>query len=117
MRMRPIFSAFIGVLLGSLALSAFAQMGGPPAAPAPPAVTAKPPPAKPSRAPIGAPPAANSEEINSAYEFRNRMSSDPACQELARESDRTYADDQMKTEDKQQSLEQIRRRASAAGCI
>lgn len=117
MRMRPILSAFIGILLGTVAFSGFAQIGSPAAPPAPPAAPKPPPPAKPSKAPIGAPPAANSDEINSAYEFRNRMSSDPACQELARESDRTYADEKMKDEDKQQSLERLRRRASAAGCI
>lgn len=117
MRMRPIPSAFVGILLGTVALSGFAQIGSPAPPPPAPAASSKPPPAKPSRAPIGAPPAANSDEINSAYEFRNRMSSDPACQELARESDRTYADEKMKAEDKQQSLEQLRRRAAAAGCI
>ena len=115
MRMRPILSAFMSILLGSVALSGFAQSSAAP--PAPPAAPSKPPPPKPSRAPIGAPPAANSEDINNAYEFRNRMSSDPVCQELARESDRTYADEKIKDEDKQQSLEQIRRRAGAAGCI
>ena len=71
----------------------------------------------PSRAPIGAPPAPNSDAINNAYEFRNRMSSDPVCQDLARQSDSIYADGEMKTDKKQQSLEQIRNRARAAGCL
>lgn len=119
MRMRPIRSVVVGILFSTAALTGFAQMGGPVAPPAPPAAPAKPPPPKPtpSRAPIGAPPAASSDEINSAYEFRNRMSSDPVCQDLARESDQAYASEDIKPEDKQQSLEQIRRRASAAGCI
>lgn len=106
MRLHSTFQTFLGTLLFSIALNGFAQTSG-----------AKPPAPKPSRAPIGAPPAANSDEINNAYEFRNRMSSDPICQELARQSDSAYADEKLKPEDKQQSLEQLRRRASAAGCI
>ena len=117
MSMRLILSAFVGLALSTAAFSSFAQIGSPPSPP--PAAAAKPPPPKPppSKAPIGAPPTVSSDEINSAYEFRNRMSSDPACQELARESDRTYTDEQIKDEDKQQALEQLRQRASAAGCL
>ena len=73
--------------------------------------------ATPSRAPIGAPPPANSDAINNAYEFRNRLSSDPVCQELARQSDATYSNAELKNDKKQQSLEQIRNRAKAAGCF
>lgn len=107
MRLPSKFRTALGPLLCTIAVSGFAQSSGSTPPPAP----------TPSRAPIGAPPAANSDEINNAYEFRNRMSSDPVCQELARESDRAYADAQAKPEDKQQSLEQLRRRASAAGCF
>lgn len=117
MRMRPLIPAFIGILLSAVAHSGFAQISAPVAPPPPPAAAAKPPPAKPSRAPIGAPPAANSDEINSAYEFRNKMSSDPACQEIARRSDSIYADAAMKDEDKQMALEQLRQRARSAGCF
>lgn len=71
----------------------------------------------PSRAPIGAPPAANSDALNSAYEFRSRMSSDPICQDLARQSDGVYMDAEMESNKKQKALEQIRSRAKAAGCF
>ena len=71
----------------------------------------------PSRAPIGAPPTPTSDALNSAYEFRNKMSSDPACQEVARQSDSVYADTKMKTDMKQKALEQLRSRAKAAGCL
>lgn len=71
----------------------------------------------PSKAPIGAPPAANSAELNSAYEFRNRMSSDPICQDLARQSDSVYMNTEVEGDKKKQSLEQIRSRAKAAGCF
>jgi hypothetical protein len=71
----------------------------------------------PSRAPIGAPPSPNSDALNGAYEFRNKMSSDPVCQELARQTDSIYADATMKNDKKQQALEQIRNRAKAAGCL
>jgi hypothetical protein len=78
--------------------------GGPGAAPTP------------SRAPIGAPPSPNSAAINEAYEFRNRMSSDPACQELARQSDAIYTNTTLDDAAKKQALEQIRNKAKAAGC-
>ena len=71
----------------------------------------------PSRAPIGAPPTPSSDALNSAYEFRNKMSSDPACQEVARQSDSVYADGEMEADKKQKALEQLRNRAKAAGCI
>lgn len=79
--------------------------------------TPPPPPPTPSRAPIGAPPAANSDELNGAYAFRNKMSSDPACQELASQSDRIYADPKMESGKKQAALEQLNSRAKAAGCL
>jgi hypothetical protein len=71
----------------------------------------------PSRAPIGAPPSPNSDEINNAYEFRNKMSSDPTCQEVARQSDSVYADPDLDSDKKQKTLEQLRSRAKAAGCL
>lgn len=71
----------------------------------------------PSRAPIGAPPTPNSAAINEAYEFRNRMSSDPACQELAHQSDAAYTNAELDDAAKKQALEQIRNKAKAAGCI
>jgi hypothetical protein len=73
--------------------------------------------ATPSRAPIGAPPSPNSDEINNAYEFRNKMSSDPTCQEVARQSDSVYADPDLDSDKKQKTLEQLRSRAKAAGCL
>jgi hypothetical protein len=71
----------------------------------------------PSKAPIGAPPAANSAELNSAYEFRSRMSSDPVCQDLARQSDSVYMNAEVESDKKKQALDQIRNRAKAAGCF
>lgn len=115
MRMRPAAPVLTSValclaLLGGLAPSAVLAASTTTTPPPPPPPT-------PSRAPIGAPPAANSEELNSAYEFRNKMSSDPACQELARQSDRIYADPKMESDKKQKALEQINSRAKAAGCL
>lgn len=112
MRMRPVLSALAGILLGIITPSGFAQSSAPAAPSAKP-----PPPPPPSRAPIGAPPTANSDEINSAYEFRNRMSSDPACQELALKSDSVYMDPKLDGNEKKQALEGIRSRAKSAGCI
>ena len=71
----------------------------------------------PSRAPIGAPPSLNSAAINEAYEFRNRMSSDPACQELARQADATYMNTDLDDATKKQALEQTRNKAKAAACF
>ena len=45
------------------------------------------------------------------------MSSDPVCQEVARQSDSVYADGEMEADKKQKALEQLRNRAKAAGCI
>jgi len=88
--------------------------GGPPSVnPSPPSAS---PPATGGRYPIGAPPSANSQDINNAYEFRNRMSSDPACQDLARQSDQIYMDAKLDDSQKKQKLEQIRQRAKSAGC-
>lgn len=74
-------------------------------------------PAPPSKAPIGAPPSLNSDELNSAYEFRSRMSSDPICQDLARKSDSVYANSELENDQKQRELAQIRNQAKSAGCI
>jgi hypothetical protein len=71
----------------------------------------------PSKAPIGAPPALNSAELNNAYDFRSRMSSDPVCQDLARKSDSVYANAELENDKKQQELAQIRKQAKAAGCV
>jgi hypothetical protein len=71
----------------------------------------------PSKAPIGAPPAANSDALNNAYEFRSRMSSDPVCQDLARQSDSVYMDAEVESDKKKQALDQLRNRAKAAGCF
>lgn len=71
----------------------------------------------PSKAPIGAPPAANSAELNSAYEFRSRMSSDPVCQDIARQSDSIYMDAEVESDKKKQALNQLRNRAKAASCF
>lgn len=87
--------------------------GGPPSvSPSPPS-----PPATGGRYAIGAPPTANSDAINGAYEFRNKMSSDPACQELARQSDSVYTDAKLESDKKQKALEQLRSRAKAASCL
>ncbi|MDE2598331.1 MAG: hypothetical protein KGL40_01775 [Rhodocyclaceae bacterium] len=114
MRMRPAFPALIGMLLCSAALSGFAQTSAAPSAP--PASTAKPPPT-PSRAPLGAPPPISDADVVNAYAFRNNMSSDPVCQDLARQADSAYADGQMDSDQKQKALAQIRSRAAAAGCL
>ncbi|HWT54109.1 MAG TPA: hypothetical protein VN066_04820, partial [Rhodocyclaceae bacterium] len=62
-------------------------------------------------------PIANSAGVNSAYEFRNKMSSDPACQEIASQADRTYSDQTLDSDQKKQALEQLRSRAQTAGCL
>lgn len=113
MRMRPAFPVRPGIalciaLFGGLTLSGV--LAAPSVNPAPPSST-------PSRAPIGAPPAENSEEINGAYAFRNKMSSDPACQEIARQTDAIYSDPKLDADQKKQALDQLRGRAQSASCF